>query len=92
MLRFLRVGWVISFNKLRLLKCTIYQYTAIQEKNYCKKRNRKVVAPGLVCNNHGKIDDVLKLIWFPAEDRLCMNTAKLAYKGLHGQIFPYQLN
>ena len=60
-------------------------------KNYCKKCNKKIAAPGLVCNKHGKIDDVLKLSWLPVDDRLCMNTAKPAYKRLHDQNFPYQL-
>ena len=45
----------------------------------------------LVCNKHEKIFDVLKLNWLPAEDRLCMNTVKLAYKRLNDQNFPYQL-
>ena len=61
-------------------------------KSYCKKCNKKIAAPGSVCNKHGKIDDVLKLNWLLVEDRLCKkNTAKLAYKGLHDQHFPYEL-
>ena len=60
-------------------------------KNYCKKCNKKIAAPGLVCNKHGKIDEVLKPSWLPVDDRLYMNTTKPAYKGLHDQNFPYQL-
>ena len=67
---------------------SIYRNT---RKSYCKKRSKKIAALSLVYNKHGKINDVLKLNWLPVEDRMCMNTAKLAYLGLHDQIFPYQL-
>ena len=47
--------------------------------------------PGLVCKKQEKIDDVLKLNCLPVEERTCMKTTKLAYKGLQDQNFPYQL-
>ena len=53
--------------------------------------DKKIAAPGLVCNMNGKTDDVIKLNWLPVEDKTCKNTAKLAYKVLHDQHFPYQL-
>ena len=45
-----------------------------------KTVNKKIATPGIACNKHGKIDDILKLNWLPVEDRICMNTVKLAYK------------
>ena len=44
-----------------------------------------------MCNKNGKLDDVLNSNWLPVKDRIWMNTAKLAYKGLHDQNLPYHL-
>ena len=44
-------------------------------------------AAGFECNKYGKIDGVAKLNQMPSEQRICMNIAKLAYKGPHERNF-----